>query len=555
MIVSRILPARAIACILLCLAAALGLASAHLSAAQAAGRMALVIGNSAYRNVPQLPNPVRDAKAIAGVLRRMGYDVSLKTDLGYDGMRKAFRAFSRRAAGADVAVVFYAGHGMEAGGVNYLIPVDAELKSVSDLEYEAFSLNKVLAAVEGARKLKVVMLDACRDNPFARRMKRSAGRTRSIGRGLARMEPEGSGMLVAYAARAGSTADDGDGEHSPFTEALLKNLPTPGLDVRLLFGRVKDDVRRATGGHQEPFIYGSLGGSIVSLAPGDAATPPPARPVAPPPITPAHPPANAGGDDSLAYRKAVAAGTMEAYEEFLLKFPGSKHAPQVRKLIAALVDDQAWSRAREKDTIAAYNSYIIAFPEGAYVSRAKRHMARLREQQETPSRDETVVQPPARQFNIYAGYDLYGGDYARSRNGKWLSQADCIRVCTEDSRCNAFTYNTKHGMCFLKERVASVLKPWKTAVSGVLTSLPQPARPTSNGRCGPGYDTRAGIDYLGNDIGGYRTSLSGCRARCDSNANCVAFAWISRRVSRRCWLKFALSPPSYKSYVTSCVKN
>ncbi len=554
MILSQIPPARAIACIFLCLATALGLVCASPPTARAAGRMALVIGNSAYQNVPQLPNPVRDAKAIAAVLRRMGYDVSLKTDLDYDGMRKAFRAFSRRAAGADVAVVFYAGHGMEAGGVNYLIPVDAELKNVSDLEYEAFSLNKALAAVEGARRLKVVMLDACRDNPFARRMKRSAGRTRSIGRGLARVEPEGSGMLVAYAARAGSTADDGDGEHSPFTQALLKNLPTPGLDVRLMFGRVKDEVRRATGGRQEPFIYGSLGGRVVSLAPGDAASPPPASPVTPPPITPAPPAANASGDDSLAYRKAVAAGTMEAYEEFLRKFPGSQHAPQVRKLIAALVDDRAWNRAREKDTIAAYNSYIIAFPEGAYVSQAKRRMARLQEPQDTPGRDETPP-PPARQFKIYAGYDLYGGDYARSKNGKWLSQADCVRACTEDPRCNAFTYNEKHGMCFLKDRVASVLKPWKTAISGVLTSLPQPARPTSNGICGPGYDTRPRTDFLGNDIGGYRTSLSGCRAMCDGNANCIAFAWIAKSVSRRCWLKFALSRPSYKSYVTSCVKN
>ncbi len=341
----------------------------------AAQRVALVIGNSAYRKVPQLPNPVRDAKALAEKLRGLGFAVTTKTDLDYDGMRKAFRAFSRRAAGADVAVVFYAGHGMEAGGVNYLIPVDAELKNVSDLDFEAISLNKALKVTQGARKLRLVLLDACRNNPFVRKMKQYAGRTRSIGRGLARVEPEGGNVMVAYAARAGSTADDGDGEHSPFTEALLHHLGDP-VDVRLMLGKVRDQVKAATNGRQEPFVNGSLGGETISLVPEQAGHPD-----------------NTGmsgmasgrvsvperEDPEVAFQKAIADGTMEAYAKFLGNFPGSPHAGQVRKLMAKLSDDAAWSKARAKNTIAGYQGYLIAFPKGAYAAQARRKLASLQD--------------------------------------------------------------------------------------------------------------------------------------------------------------------------------
>lgn len=233
--------------------------------AAAEKRVALVIGNGAYAKVSKLPNPVNDAAAVEAMLKRGGFEKVVRaTDLGAVQMRRALRDFSDDVRGADIAVVFYAGHGMEMNGSNYLIPVDAVLERDIDVEDETVSLDRVNQVLEQAKQLRLVMLDACRDNPFVRSMKRTlAGR--SIGRGLARVDIVSSDTLVAYAAKAGSVAADGDGANSPYTTALAKHLITPGLDVRLALGRVRDEVLRATNNRQEPFVYGSLGGSEIAL--------------------------------------------------------------------------------------------------------------------------------------------------------------------------------------------------------------------------------------------------------------------------------------------------
>src|SRR3982074_2079266 len=171
------------------------------------------------------------------------------------GTRRALRDFADRARDADIAVVYYAGHGMEVDGTNYLIPVDAKLERDTDVYDEAFSLERVLLAVEPAKQLRLVILDACRDNPFAKNMKKTLA-SRAIGRGLAKVEPTSPNTLIAYSAKAGSTALDGDTTNSPFTLALAKHLTTPGLDVRRAFGFVRDDVLKNTGNRQEPFVYG-----------------------------------------------------------------------------------------------------------------------------------------------------------------------------------------------------------------------------------------------------------------------------------------------------------
>lgn len=235
----------------------------------AAKRIALVIGNGAYQQVAKLPNPDNDARAVATALERLGFAVTLKVDLDYSGLRRALSAFSRAVAGADVAAIFYAGHGIEVGGQNFLLPTDAKLTHANDVDFEAIPLTAAMGALESAKGLKLVILDACRNNPFAVKMVR-AGATRSVGRGLARVSPRGSDTLVAYAAKEGTTADDGKGTHSPYTAALLKHLETPGLEIRLLFGRVRDSVLANTGRRQEPFTYGSLGGEAIFLKGGDA---------------------------------------------------------------------------------------------------------------------------------------------------------------------------------------------------------------------------------------------------------------------------------------------
>jgi hypothetical protein len=236
------------------------------SAALADKRVALVVGNSAYQKVGQLPNPAHDAGAIGALFKVMAFDVvEAKFDLGVADLRRALRDFTDQVHDADIAVVYYAGHGMEVNGVNYLIPVDAKLERDIDIEDEAVSLDRVLRTIEDAKRLRLVILDACRDNPLSRSMKRSAS-TRSIGRGLAKIEDLTSDTLVAYAARAGSFADDGAGENSPYTAALIKYLPLPALDLRLALGRVRDEVLRTTNKRQEPFVYGSLGGAEIVLA-------------------------------------------------------------------------------------------------------------------------------------------------------------------------------------------------------------------------------------------------------------------------------------------------
>jgi hypothetical protein len=223
-------------------------------------RIALVVGNSAYKNVPALANPTRDADTIASSLRAVGFKtVQLRSDLTREKLTDALQSFAAEADKADWAVVYFAGHGLEVNGTNYLIPVDARLAVDRDVEFEAVPLDRVMSAVSGAKRLRLVMLDACRDNPFVNQMRRSVA-TRSIGRGLTNVEPE-AGTLVVYAAKHGQVALDGDGGNSPFVAALTKRMKTPGLEVRRLFDHVRDDVLEMTNRAQQPFSYGSLPGS------------------------------------------------------------------------------------------------------------------------------------------------------------------------------------------------------------------------------------------------------------------------------------------------------
>jgi tetratricopeptide (TPR) repeat protein len=228
-------------------------------AAESSVRVALVIGNGGYRNVPALDNPPRDAAAVAAALRKAGFQkVIVENDLRKEKLETALREFGRVAEGADWALIYYAGHGIEMAGVNYLIPTDAKLETDRDVGFETVPLSHVMSAVEGAKKLRLVLLDACRDNPFANQMRRTTA-SRSIGRGLAAVEPQ-TGSLVVYAAKDGETALDGNGNNSPFVTALVKELAVPGVEIRKLFDLVRDDVLEATNNQQQPFTYGSVPG-------------------------------------------------------------------------------------------------------------------------------------------------------------------------------------------------------------------------------------------------------------------------------------------------------
>lgn len=229
--------------------------------AEAQKRAALVIGNVTYSSKARLKNAINDANLVAAALAKVGFgDVKPRTDLTLAQFRQELRRFRSEADGADVALIYYAGHGMEAQGANWLIPTDATLAQQRDLDFEAINTELVLNSLAGAR-LRILVLDACRDNPFGRGWPRA---DRNSNRGLRAVDTDG--VLVIFAAAPGQVASDGTGANSPFATAFAKRLPEPGLAVQLLGGRVRDDVLSATGGVQRPYVSASISGEPFYFA-------------------------------------------------------------------------------------------------------------------------------------------------------------------------------------------------------------------------------------------------------------------------------------------------
>lgn len=380
----------------------LGLAALTLSATdlRAEGRVALVIGNGAYQNAARLSNPINDAKAMADLFRKAGFDsVDERENLGSLEIKRAIREFTTQTRNADIAVVYFAGHGIEVSGTNYLIPVDARLANDFDAEDEALALDRVVRALEPAKRLRLIILDACRDNPFLRTMQRTIA-TRAVVGGLAKVEPASSDTLIAFAAKAGSTAADGDGVHSPFTAALLKNLAVPGLDVRLAFGRVRDDVLKSTGSRQEPFVYGSLGGSTVALVPEQKR---------------AAPPAVSANDIRRDYELAERVGTAEAWDSFLAVYKSGFYADLARaaraKLAAASAGSPAGSASEPRTAVAALpapdNAAAPATPAPDRVTLTRSLQAELKRVGCDPGAEDGKWSAKSRQalglFNRHAG--------------------------------------------------------------------------------------------------------------------------------------------------------
>lgn len=244
--------------------------------AHAADRIALVIGMGHYAHIAPLSNTLNDARGIADTLKRIGFDVTLTLDTKGADLRQIVDDFAFRSETADLALIYYAGHGVEVQGENFLIPVDAEIRSNLDVQRESVSLKQLLVAVDHARKMRVIILDSCRNNPLGDALdltkldqpaqSEGDGTTRGAG-GLAVPSPD-RGTLVAFAARDGQVALDGLGAHSPYASALMDKLPEPGLEISLMFRQVRDEVLKATGNLQEPHTYGSLSGEPFYVAGG-----------------------------------------------------------------------------------------------------------------------------------------------------------------------------------------------------------------------------------------------------------------------------------------------
>ncbi|MET4799794.1 caspase family protein [Bradyrhizobium sp. LB11.1] len=347
--------------------------------ASATKRVALVIGNSTYQNAPLLPNPANDAAAIAATLKAAGFDVvDSRLNLSATDMKRALRDFADQVRDADIALVYYAGHGIEIDGTNYLIPTDARLERDTDIYDEAFSLDRVLLAIEPARQLRVVIVDACRNNPFADTMKRTVA-SRSISRGLARVEPTVSNTLIAFAAKAGLTALDGNSKNSPYAAALVKYIAKPGLDLRRVFGFVRDDVLQATGNRQEPYVYGSLGGEDVALVPGAKAEEP----------TPAA--ANPQSEVRRDYELALLLNNKAALGVFLSQHPDGYYASLAKLQLNQIEAEDARIAATEKARQAEQQRVRLA-SEGAQRTDQEKAAADLKAAENARIAAETTKQ-------------------------------------------------------------------------------------------------------------------------------------------------------------------
>ena len=295
-----------------------------------ARRAALIIGNSNYVQAPLLANPEADARLVANAARRAGFDVTLLTDLSRAAFDEALRRFRPRADGAEIAMIYYAGHGIESAGRNWVVPTDAILREVRDLRFEAIELDGLLETLDGAQR-RIVVLDACRNNPFGGAWRATA---RTVQKGLA--ETEAQGALVMYAAAGGQVASDGAAGNSPFAQSLARRMDEPGLSIHRLGAAVRSDVVAATGGRQTPWTSMNIDSSEFFLVAPQAGTSPGGGPAT-------------GGQAS----SGQASGE-------------------------ALADAYAWRYADSKNTVGDYQDYLAKFPRGVFAADATARLAKLR---------------------------------------------------------------------------------------------------------------------------------------------------------------------------------
>ena len=323
--------------------------------------VALVIGNSAYSYAPSLANPSNDASDIGAALGRLGFAVTQLENADQATLRRGLQEFALAASTSEIAVVYYAGHGIEVDRRNFLVPADARLVSDQDVEFETVPLELVSQAVARASGLRLVILDACRENPFAASMQR-AGATRAIGRGLARIEPSGE-TLVAFAAKEGTVASDGEGRNSPYSKALLSQLEQPGLEVGLMFRKVRDAVLASTGGRQEPFVYGSLSsrGAYLSERPATTSVPSAVGPAVGSGVDSGRLSAQRLAGEQLFWESVKDSGDKAEIQAYLDKYPGGTYEVLARNRIKRLVGAHATQVAAVPKT-AAQEPSAVAVP-------------------------------------------------------------------------------------------------------------------------------------------------------------------------------------------------
>lgn len=324
-----------------------------------AKRVALVIGNSAYKNTVALPNPVNDAKAITTKLRDLGFEVVSGLDQDYVGMRRSVADFAKTARGAEIALLFYAGHGIQVRGQNYLIPTDAKFEDETSLDFETMPVDFILSQMSNDVKVQMVFLDACRNNPLARSLasRMAPSRSVTVGVGLAEIklqETGGEGSVIAFATSPGDVALDGEGQNSPFTSALLRHIDEPDASIQTVMTRVTGDVYRETGQRQRPWVNASLIGEVYLN-----------KQVA-----------SLGGTSSGAAAATSAAPDLAA---------SAPVAANHNATIAWEREKMIWETAQKGNTVADYQSYLSAYPNGNFADFARNAMERLKSSDQVAS--------------------------------------------------------------------------------------------------------------------------------------------------------------------------
>ncbi len=415
-------------------------------------RVALVIGNGAYKHAPALANPKNDAEGMTAALKRMKFEVVSGVDLDKPALERLLRDFAQRIEGADVALVFYAGHGLQVHGRNYFVPVDSKLERESDLDFEAVPLELLQRLMEQGQRTNIIVLDACRDNPLARNLARSMGtRSVGIGRGLGQAQA-GVGTLIVYATQPGNVALDGQAKNSPFTEALLKHIEAPGLEVRLVVSRVRQAVIAATKGKQVPWDSSSLVGEVYLAA----------MPAAPESTPPAATDAPRGP------------------------------APEQETVF--------WQSIQNSKSAADFKAYLERYPNGTFAALAKIRLAEIEKaaavtpppppEKRVPEKTEQPAKPAAPQRTSSwvpgAHHDFDNQPLDLSLRVKTATTGQCQARCLAIPTCVGWSHQAKPGgtttgICDLFGRINGKFVSNPLFISGVIRATPAaaPAQPAS----------------------------------------------------------------------------
>ena len=437
------------------------------------GRVALVVGNSTYAHIGRLPNPDNDARDISAALRRLGFEVTTELDADRVELTEALRAFTRQSAGADVSLVFYAGHGIEMDGVNYLLPVDARLERDVDVRYETVTLDDLLVSTSGA-SLRLVILDACRNNPLARSMQRTFA-SRSVSDGsFGDLDEDllGDETLVAYAAAAGTTAADGRGRNSPYTTALLAHLEQP-LEIGLLFRRVRAQVLASTNGEQRSHEYHSLVGEhYLSGVPPASAT------------VIADAVAAASAPDAVAATEPDSASVLPPSAGPAEQQPGSASQASAAPTAGAELEGLFWQSILNSTNPAEFEAYLQRFPDGVFSELALARLEALRE-------DDARLQPGA----VFRDCDecpemvvMAGGGLALGRYEVTVGEYRAFVAATgggADGGCNGsdelswrnprFSQTERHPVTCVSWNDAQAYVSWLSRTTGARYRLPTEA--------------------------------------------------------------------------------